>query len=169
MNQAPQRERLIREKIVCWLMDSLYLFFAIFLIPLLLPWSFPPIIRHPSFFSSPAYVSTLLSIPLFFFFFFYTTYFSPPLSVIGKGWCTRIHLIMWTRRTQTRPSEQTFLVRRGNKCTCGPNPESSLTGLTLSRGCGSRKRERQTNGNKMKVLKWNREINYPVCLLMLSL
>lgn len=74
-------------------MDSLYLFFffTILLIPLLLPWSFSPIVAHHS---------SLLSLPALHP--ISTTSFSPPLSVIGKGWCTRIHLIKCTNRTQTQ-------------------------------------------------------------------
>ena len=52
---------------------------------------------------------------------------------------------------------------------CGLNHKSSLTGFTLSYECWSRKRERQTNENKMKAFKRKREINYPVYLLMQTL
>lgn len=77
-------------------MDSLHLFFF-----------FLPFFEFP-FYSLDLFLQSLpiilLSYPclLYTLSLLSTTSFSPPLSVIGKGWCTRIHLIKCTNRTQTQ-------------------------------------------------------------------
>lgn len=90
MKWVPQRERLKREKIVCWLIDSLYLFS--------LPFFYSPLSLHLSFQSLPI---ILPSLPALHLSLLSTTYFSPPLSVIAMGRCTRIHLIKCTHTHTT--------------------------------------------------------------------
>lgn len=81
---------------------TLSIFVTILLIPILLTSSFSSFVTHHSFFPSlPVLHLSLLS----------STYFPPPLSVIGKGQCTHIHLIKCARtHTNTHYSHRHFVI-----------------------------------------------------------
>ena len=95
MKLVPEREGLRKEKNSLLANGfTLFIFFTISSNPLLLTSSFSRVIKCHSF---------LLSLPALHLPLLTATFFSPPLFVIGKGWCTRIHLIKCTHTiTHTR-------------------------------------------------------------------
>lgn len=129
---------------------TLSIFLTILLIPVLLSSSFSLFVTHHSF---------LTSLPVLCLSLHSSTYFPPPLSVIGKGQCTHIHLIKCAHtHKHTILTDILLSCSKMNLCVDWITSRLSQDPLYLMNVGEEREKE-----NKMKAFKRKREINYPVC------